>query len=202
MEARNNQWQPVTEVYQQIIDPAQASQIDADPMILVNAVRHARSMAEGKVPIGMTLITTFYFLRAAIYALFAARLMAPSDSDAVSWIVSRCPALIPFSLASVDHKKLPTTMAEVLGVMAVLSLGLGLMWLLRWKPILFISVAFSGYVMAHFVISYFNIAGLGDPNLFGSEQIDLIVIEGALNLLIFLYIALYPNLKHSFRRDY
>ncbi len=199
MEARN-QWQPVTEVYQQIIDPAQASQIDADPMTLVNAIRQARSMAEGKVPLGLTIITTFYFLRAAIYALFAARLVAPSDSDAGTWIMNHCPALIPIGLSTVDHKKLPTTMAEVLGVMAALSLGIGLMWLLRWKPILFISVAFSGYVIAHFVISYFNIAGLGDPGLFGSEQIDLVVIEAALNLLIFLYIALYPNLKDAFQR--
>jgi hypothetical protein len=201
MEARN-QWQPVTEVYQQIIDPTQLSQIDADPMTLVNAVRHARSMAEGKAPLGMTAITAFYFLRAAIYSLFVARLIAPSESDAGSWIVSRCPALIPFSLASVEHKKLPTTMAEVLGVMAVLSLGIGLMWLFRWKPVLFISVAFSGYVLAYFAISYFNVAGLGNLNLFGSEQINLIVIEAALNLLIFLYIALYPNLKISFRREY
>ncbi len=76
------------------------------------------------------------------------------------------------------------------------------MWLLRWVPILLVSVAFSGYVIAHFVISYFNIAGLGDPNLFGSVQIDLIVIEGALNLLIFLYIALYPNLKKTFHRQF
>jgi hypothetical protein len=197
-----NQWQPVTEVYQQIIDPAQASQLDADPMTLVNAVRHARSMAEGKVPLGITAITTFYFLRAAIYALFAARLVAPTEheSDAATWIISRCPSLIPFSLATVDHKKLPTTMAEVLGIMAVLSLGIGLMWLFRWKPILFISVAFSGLIIAHFVISYFNIGGLGDPNLFSNSQLDVIVIEGALNLLVFFYIALYPNLKDAFKR--
>jgi hypothetical protein len=200
MEARNNQWQPVTEVYQQIIDPAQASQIDVDPMTLVNAIRQARSKAEAKAPFGITAITAIYFLRAAIYALFAARLAAPSDSDAGTWILNHCPALIPIGLGTVDHKKLPTTMAEVLGVMAVLSLGIGLMWLLRWVPILFISVAFSGYVIAHFVISYFNIAGLGDPSLFGSEQINLVVIEGALNLLIFFYIALYPNLKNSFQR--
>jgi hypothetical protein len=200
MEARNNQWQPVTEVYQQIIDPAQASQIDADPMTLVNAIRQARSKAEAKAPFGITAITGIYFIRAAIYALFAARLVAPNDSDAGTWIMNHCPALIPIGLGTVDHKKLPTTMAEVLGVMAVLSLGIGIMWLLRWKPILFISVAFSGYVIAHFVISYFNIAGLGDPNLFGSEQLDVLVVEGALNLLIFFYIALYPNLKNTFQR--
>jgi hypothetical protein len=89
-------------------------------------------------------------------------------------------------------------MAEALGVMAVLSLGLGLMWLLRWVPILFISVAFSGYVIGYFAVSYFNIAGLGNPNLFSSTQIDLIVVEGALNVLTFLYIVLYPNLKRIF----
>ena len=171
-------------------------------MTLVHAVRHARSMAEGKVPSGITAITASYFLRAAIYALFAVKLAVGPDSEITTWIVSRCPALIPVGLGSVDHKKLPTTMAEALGVMAVLCLGIGIMWLLRWVPILFISLAFSGYVMAHFVISYFNIAGLGDPNLFGSVQIDLIVIEGALNLLIFLYIALYPNLKKTFHRQF
>lgn len=201
MEARN-QWQPVTEVYQQVIDPATASQLDDDPMTMVNAVRRARSMAEGKVPFGITAITANYFIRAAIYALFAAKLITGPDSNIASWIISRCPALIPIGLGSVDHKKLPTTMAEVLGVMAALSLGIGLMWLLRWKPILFISVLFSGYVLAHFVISYFNIAGLGDPNLFGSVQLDLIVLEGALNLLIFFYVALYPNLKKSFQRQF
>jgi hypothetical protein len=201
MEVRN-QWQPVTEVYQQIIDPVSASQIEDDPMTMVNAVRHARSMAEGKVPFGITAITASYFMRAAIYALFAAKLIAPTSSEITSWIVSRCPALIPIGLGGVDHKKLPTTMAEALGVMAVLSLGIGLMWLLRWKPILFISVLFSGYVIAHFVISYFNIAGLGDPGLFGSAQIDLVVAEGAINLLIFLYVALYPKLKQSFQRQF
>jgi hypothetical protein len=201
MEARN-QWQPVTEVYQHIIDPATAAQIEDDPMTMVSAVRHARSMAEGKAPFGMTAITASYFLRAAIYTLFAAKLVVGSDSEIATWIVSHCPALIPISLGGVDHKALPTTMAEVLGVMAVLSFGIALMWLFRWLPVLFISVAFSGYVMAHFVISYFNFAGLGDPNLFGSAQINLIVGEGALNLLICLYIVLYPNLKHSFQRKF
>jgi hypothetical protein len=201
MEARN-QWQPVTEVYQQIIDPVAASQIDADPMALVNAVRHARSMAEGKVPFGITAITGIYFLRAAIYALFALKLVAASDSVLAAWITSRCPALIPIGLGGVDHKKLPTTMAELLGVMAVLCLGIGLMWLLRWVPILFISIAFSGYVIAHFVVSLLNIGGLGDPNLLGSSQLDIVVVEGAINLLIFFFIALYPNLKHSFQRQF
>ena len=201
MEERN-QWQPVTEVYQQVIDPQQAANIDSDPMTLVNAVRHARSMTEGKVPFGITAITASYFFRAAAYALFAAKLMSPASSELTTWITAHCPSLIPIGLGGVDHKALPTTMAEALGVMAVLSLGLGLMWLLRWKPILFISVAFSGYVLAHFVISYYSVAGLGDPNLFGSAQIDLIVVEGALNLLIFLYVALYPNLKKSFQRQF
>jgi hypothetical protein len=201
MEARN-QWQPVTEVYQQIIDPAAASQIDVDPMEMVNAVRRARSKVEGKTPFGITALTAVYFLRAAIYSMFAAKLVLGADSDIASWIIARCPALIPFALGNTDHKKLPTTMAEILGVMAVLSLGIGLMWLLRWVPILFISVAFSGYMIAHFAFSYFNIAGLGDPNLFGSVQLDLIVIEGALSLLTLLYICLYPNLKQSFQRKF
>jgi hypothetical protein len=200
MEARTNQWQPVTEVYQHVVDPALAAPADDDPMTLVNAVRHARSMTEGKVPFGITAITAMYFLRAAIYALFAARLVAPNESDPSTWLTTHCPALIPISLGAVDPKTLPTTMAEALGVMAVLSFGLGLMWLLRWKPILFISVAFSGYVIAYFVVSYFNIAGLGNPALFTTTQIDLIVAEVALNLLTFLYIALYPNLKNTFHR--
>ncbi|MGD0912460.1 MAG: hypothetical protein ABR928_11220 [Terracidiphilus sp.] len=201
MEARN-QWQPVTEVYQQIIDPVAASHIDDDPMTMVNAIRQARSLSEGKVPFGITAITGAYFLRAAVYILFAIKLAASADSDLATWITSHCPALIPLSLGSVDHKKLPTTMAEVLGVMAVLSLGIGVMWLLRWVPILFISIAFSGYVLAYFVISYFNIAGLGNPDLFTGSQIDLIVVEAAINLLIFFFIALYPGLKKSFRRDF
>jgi len=200
MEARTNQWQPVTEVYQHVIDPALAAPVDEDPMTLVNAVRHARSMTEGKVPFGITAITSMYFLRSAIYALFAAKLIAPNQTDLSFWLTIHCPALIPISLGAVDPKQLPATMAEALGVMAVLSFGLGLMWLLRWKPILFISIAFSGYVIAYFAVSYFNIAGLGNPNLFSSEQIDLIVVEAALNLLTFLYIALYPNLKNTFHR--
>jgi hypothetical protein len=201
MEARN-QWQPVTDLYQQIVDPVTVASLDADPVKLVEAVRRARSMSEGKVPFGITAITFVYFLRAAIYALFAAKLVAASDSELATWITFRCPALIPIGLGTVDRKSLPSTMAEVLGVMAVLSLGIALMWLLRWIPILFISVAFSGYVIAHIAISYFNIGGFGDPNLFASAQIDLVVVEGALNLLIFLYIALYPDLKHSFRRNF
>ena len=201
MEARN-QWHPVTDVYQQIADPVTVASLDADPIKLVEAVRRARSLAEGKVPFGITAITFIYFLRTAIYALFAAKLVAASDSDLATWITSCCPALIPLSLGAVDRKKLPTTMAEALGVMAVLSLGIAIMWLLRWKPILFISAAFSGFVIVHFVISYFNIGGFGDPNLFGSAQLDLVVAEGALNLLIFFYIALYPDLKHSFQRRF
>lgn len=201
MEARN-QWQPVTEVYQHVEDPAFAAPVDDDPMTLVNAVRHARSMTEGKVPFGITAITALYFLRSAIYALFAAKLVAPNESDLSIWITAHCPALIPISLGAVDHKKLPTTMAEALGVMAVLSFGIALMWLLRWVPILFISVAFSGYVIAYYAVSYFNIAGLGNPTLFTSAQIDLIVVEGALNVLTFLYIALYPKLKNTFHRDF
>jgi len=196
-----NQWQPVTEIYQQGSDPA-AAQFDADPMTLVNAVRKARRAAEGNVPFGITAITALYFIRAAIYTLFAVKLAAAADTDLGIWIVSRCPALIPFSLSGVDHKKLPTTMAEVLGVLAALSLALGVMWLLRWKPILFISVLFSGYIITWFAICMFNIGGLGDSSVFSNTQIDLVVVEAATNLLIFFYIALYPNLKNTFRRQF
>ena len=199
MEARNNQWEPVTEVYQHVDDPAAASSID-DPMAMVNAVRRARIEAEGKAPFGNSAITGLYFLRAAIYALFAARLLAPANSNLIFWIQIHCPALIPFSLSSVEQKKLPTTMAEVLGGMAVLCLALGLMWLFRWIPVLFISLAVSGYLIAHLVVSYFNIAGLGDSSLFDPTQINIVVIDGALNLLIFFYIILYPKLADTFRR--
>src|SRR5579863_7959204 len=129
MEARTNQWQPVTDVYQQVVDPALAAPVDDDPMTMLNAVRQARSMTEGKVPFGITAITSMYFLRSAVYALFAAKLVATSESDLSIWITTHCPALIPISLGAVDAKQLPTTMAEALGVMAVLTFGLGLMWL-------------------------------------------------------------------------
>jgi hypothetical protein len=199
MEARN-QWQPVTEIYQQILDPS--ARVEDDPMILVNAARHARSQAEGKTPFGITAITGIYFLRAAVYALFAAKLLASADSTLGGWITVHCPSLIPLSLSTANTKTLPTTMAEAMGVMAVLSLGMGLLWLIRWKPILFISVAFAGYFMVHVALSYMHVAGLGDPNLFGAEQIDILVIDGAMNLLTFFFIILYPNLKNSFRRGF
>ena len=199
MDARNN-WQPVTDVYQEIANPASASPVDDDPMTLVNAVRQARSMAQGKVPFGITAITGLYFIRAAIYGLFAAKLVS-SDGNSFSWITLHAPALIPITL-SADPKTLPTTMAEALAVMAILSLGMGILWLLRWKPILFISVALAGYYIAHVVLSFFNVAGLGDPNLFGSEQLNILVLEGALNLLVFFFVATYPNLKNTFRRDF
>jgi len=201
MEAGNH-WQPVTEIYQEIVEQVPASHFDADPMTLVKQARRARAQAEVKVPFGITAITGLYFIRAAIYGLFAAKLVTSSGSALEGWIVAHCPALIPLALSSADPKTLPTTMAEALAVMAVLSLGLGLMWLLRWKPILFISIGMSGYFLAHIAISYYNIAGLGDPYLFTPTQLDLVVVEGALNLLIFLYIALYPGLKRSFQRQF
>jgi hypothetical protein len=200
-EARN-QWQPVTDVYQQIIDPVAVSQLDGDPTLLIQETRRKREMAEAKVPVGITAITGLFFVRAAIYALFAAKLVASPDSDLTSWITAHCPALIPITFGSPDPKTLPTTMAEALGVMAVLSLGIGLLWLIRWLPILFISVAFAGYFLLHIGLSFFNLAPLGDPNLFGSGQIDLVVVEGALSLLTFFFICLYPNLKSSFQRKF
>jgi hypothetical protein len=63
-------------------------------------------------------------------------------------------------------------------------------------------VALAGYYIAHVVLSFFNVAGLGDPNLFGSDQLDILVLESALNLLIFFFVATYPNLKNTFRRDF
>lgn len=193
-----NKWQPVTDVYQEISD---TTTFDADPMTLVKAVRHARSMAEVKAPIGISLITGLYFLRAAIYALFAAKLVASSDSDLSGWLMVHCPALVPFTLGT-DPKTLSTSMATALGVMAVISIGMGFLWTMRWKPALFISVALCGFYMVHVLVSYMGIVPLGDPRLFSSEQLDILVLESALNLLVFLFIAGYPNLKNSFRRDF
>lgn len=201
MEARNH-WQPVTDVYQEIIDPVTVANLDGDPMTLIEAARRARRMTEARTPFGITAITAVFLLRGAIYALFAAKLASSSDAILSSWIVAHCPVLVPIAFGAMDPKTLPTTMAEALAVMAVLSLGIGIMWMLRWKPILFISLAISGYTIAHIVISYLNIAGLGDPNLFTAQQINLLVVESALSLLTFLYIALYPNLKKQFQRHF
>jgi hypothetical protein len=201
VEARN-QWQPVTEIYQQIIDPVSAANIDDDPMTMVNAARRARSLTEPKVPFGISAITFIYFLRGAIYSLFAAKLISSPDSEFSGSITLHCPALIPIWFGSPDAKALPTIMGEAFVVLAVLSLGIAFLWLNRWKPILFISMAFSGYYLAYVAISYFNIGGFGNPNLFSPMQIDLLVVEGSLNLLTFLFIALYPDLKHTFKRHY
>jgi hypothetical protein len=200
-EARNH-WQPVTDVYQQIIDPAAIASLDGDPQVLIDEARRKERQAAVKAPAGITAITSLYFLRAAVYALFAAKLAISADTEPGGWIVAHCPALIPIGFGGMDSKTLPTTMAETLAVMAVLALGVGIMWMLRWKPILFISVALSGYYITHIVLSYLKIADLGDPALFGPTQIDLVVVEGALNLLTFLFIALYPDLKHKFQRQY
>ena len=195
-----NKWQPVTDVYQEVTDAA--SPVDADPMTLVNAIRHARSLAEGKTPIGITLITGLYFLLGAIYALFTAKLVAAADSDLAAWLMLHCPALVPITLGT-DAKTLPTHMATALAVMAALSVAMGLLWLIRWKPVLFISVALAGFYLVHILVSYMGIAApLGDPNLFGADQLDILVFESALNLSVFFFVACYPNLKKSFKRDF
>ena len=201
MDARNH-WQPVTDVYQQIIETAAVASLDGDPMVLIEAARRANKKTEVRVPFGISAIATLFMLRAAVYGLFAAKLLLSPSSEIGYWITAHCPVLIPIGFGKMDSKALPTTMAEALGVMAVLSLGIGLLWILHWKPVLIVSLALSGYTLVHIAISYFGMSGLGDPNLFAPQQIDLLVVEGALSVLTFFFIALYPNLKQHFHNHF
>jgi hypothetical protein len=215
-----NRWQPITDVYQQEAE-GKAPTAPVQPPKPAPVPTSQRDMPKSIVPLSLNIITGLFFLRALVYFILGGKLVSDPDSDFAQRLVSLSGVMVPFSISHRHPEMFVKLVGEALLVVAGLSLIVGILWLVRWWVIRWVTMCYAGGMVLRVAIRYFAgaAAGVHTGPLgseaysagafsglamgFSSDEITaLLFFSCAINLIIFGYLAFYPGVKQAFERTY
>lgn len=196
-----NLWHPVTEEYQHPENLSVAAVIEPDKSVGQDADQKAEPRRKSAAPVGLAVITWYYFVRAAVYLIFASVVLASPDSDFAAWLVNHSRILIPYTMVRHAERDVFLSVVAVgFGAVGLLSVVIGVMWLVRYWRIRWITMFYAGAMLARTSIFFLSdkAAGLATPLTdLQSQQLGL---GCAVNLLLLGYLAFYPGVAQEFER--
>jgi hypothetical protein len=194
-----NRWQPVTNEYQTELVPLQDSRSWRRKKFNWRADASTRGHAEGKALLGAACITWFYFLSAAVYFLCASMLLSYPFSRTAAQLIKQSQTLLPFPIHGMQGLPTGNTLSEAFFFMAVASAVLGVLWLVRFRPVRWITLCISGISLVRSAEIAMRERGPVHSASFTLGGQRALYLSLAVNALIFLYVALYPGVDRAFR---
>jgi hypothetical protein len=195
-----NRWRPVTNEYQRELAPfAVMPSLRKRDVEKFTAARRQLG-TEKAVPIGITCITWFYFLRGCAYFLFASTLLSQRDPSLAAWLVQRSRVIIPFPVSASSSVSVARLLAVVILAMAIISVAVGVMWLARYWRIRWITMFYAGASLARAALYFISDRAAGITTQLSPEQRQTLAVGLGLNLLIFCYLAFYPGVARAFEK--
>lgn len=213
-----NRWQPITDIYQQepeVFAPPPVTQAPKPVPVPVNQ----RDLPKRVVPMSLHVITGLFFFRALVYFILGGKLATDPDSDFSQRLVSLSDVLVPFSVSQRHPEMFVKLIGQALLVLAALSLIVGIMWLVRWWVVRWVTMCYAGGMVLRFGIKFFAGAASGvhtgplGTNMVGGgrfsglamglssdEMTAALLLSCAINLLIFCYLAFYPGVSEAFEK--
>jgi hypothetical protein len=213
-----NRWQPITDVYQQEAEVFAPPAVTQPPKPVPVPVSQ-RDLPKSSVPMSLHIITGLFFLRALVYFILGGKLATDPDSDFSQRLVSLSGILVPFTVSHRHPEMFVKLIGEALLVLATISLVVGILWLVRWWVIRWVTMCYSGGMVLRIVIRNFAGAAAGVHTgplgnqiyysgstsgimmgLSSDEITAVLLFTCALNLLIFCYLAFYPGVSEAFEK--
>jgi hypothetical protein len=196
-----NRWQPITDLYQQEVEGTAPPAVVQPPKPAPVPVSQ-RDLPKSSVPMSLNIITGLYFVRAVFYFVLGGKLISDPNSDFSQWLVSLSGVLIPFTITHRHPEMFVKLVGEAMVVTAILSLGVGIMWLLRSWKIRWITMAYAGGMVLRTSVHYFAGAASGVGSGLSPDLTAIVIFGCAINTLVFCYLAFYPGVKEAFEKPY
>jgi hypothetical protein len=216
-----NRWQPITDLYQQEAEGIASPAVAVQPPKPVPVPVSQRDLPRSSVPMSLNIITGLFFLRALIYFILGGKLVSAPDSEFSQRLVSLSGVMVPFTVNQRQPEMFVKLVGEAMLAVAVLSLLVGILWLVRWWVIRWVTMCYSGGMVLRVAIRYFAgaAAGIHGGPLgsqaysagaysglamgLSSDQITaMLFFSCAINLIIFSYLAFYPGVKEAFEKSF
>jgi hypothetical protein len=213
-----NRWQPITDLYQQEAEGI-APPAPVQPPKPVYVPVSQRDLPKSSVPMSLNIITGLFFVRALVYFILGSKLSTDPDSDFSQRLTTMSGLMIPFPIAHRQPREFVIMVGDALLAFAALSLIIGILWLVRWWIIRWVTMCYAGGMVLRVAIKFFAGAASGvhtgplGTNLVGggrfsglamglsSDEITTaLLLSCAINLLIFCYLAFYPGVKEAFEK--
>lgn len=195
-----NQWRPVTEEYQHPENLSVAAAIQVDEKSAHKEVEpNAEPRRKSGAPIGLVVITWYYFGRAAVYLIFASVVLADPDSAFASWLIGHSRVLIPYTMVRGAQREVFLSVVAVgFAAVGVISLAVAVMWLVRYWRIRWITMFYAAAMLARTGIYFLSDKAAGLTTPLTDMQRQQLFLVCAANLLLLCYLAFYPGVAQEF----
>ncbi|MGA7338952.1 MAG: hypothetical protein WBE72_24450 [Terracidiphilus sp.] len=194
-----NHWQPVTSEYQQELAPLNG-QLRIGMRWRRALAGQAFERAENELPFGSSCILWFYLLAAGAYFVFGCILLSFPSSRMAAQLVGLSRIMVPFPLDGSAGVPFDNLLAETLFVMAMVSAAVGVLWLLRFRPVRWITLCYAGGSLLWCVYCLFSGKAASYVAVLTSGQRKLWLAAAAIDALIFCYVAFYPGVEKVFEQ--
>lgn len=196
-----NHWQPVTMEYQLELAPPAEARSGRRKKINLTAARRDLQRAARELPVGITCVSWFYILAAIAYFAFGSVLLSYPSSQVAALLISQSRILVPFPMSGTYGVPPDNMLAEALFVMAMASGAIGVLWLLRYRPVRWITLCYAGgslicYACYFYFLKDHGAAHVGALTL---RQTQAWMAASVLDALIFFYVAFYSGVGRVFK---
>jgi hypothetical protein len=200
-EERPNQWTPVTDQYSVDLDPAAAARLLDEEKIKRDLEARHRAERMSSPPLGIVAITWYYFLRAVTYLVFASMLLTDPLSSFSAWLYSHIQALVPLARSQIKVD----THNVFLGALvftAILSVILGLLWMMRFAHARIITLGVLGITLALNITHLVTNQMAASTVLTTAGQRDDLILSSVVDAAIFCYLAISQNVAKALQNPF
>jgi hypothetical protein len=188
-----NHWQPVTLEYQQ-----ELPLFNQERLPRRRRAGQAAESAPRDLPTGITCVSWFYILAAGIYFVFGSVLLSDPASNLASLLIGYFRVVLPLPAGATEGVPLDNMLAEAFFVMAMLSATIGVMWLVRFRPVRWITLAYAGGAVVRCAYYFLNQKGAAHATWLAFRQDQVWLAAAGIDALIFCYVAFYSGVGRIF----
>jgi hypothetical protein len=190
-----NHWQPVTTEYQRELPAIHPERAQFGQKTGWTAERRSNSDAPAELPIGITCVAWFYVLAAGFYFVFGSVLLSYPSSDFAAQLIGYFRIVLPLPVGVADGVPLDNLLAEAFFVMAMASASVGVMWMVRFRPVRWVTLCYAGGSLMRCAYYFLYNQGAAALTL---RQTQVWLALSAIDALIFCYVAFYAGIERVF----
>jgi hypothetical protein len=192
-----NHWEPVTNEYQHELVPLVEERPSHARTISRTVAGQVTEPVARELPVGVSCLSWFYFFSAGAYFIFGSILLSFPSSNLSALLTRQFRVVVPLLMGDLGGVPVGNMLAESLFVMAMLSASLGVMWLLRYRAVQWITLCYAGGALISQALYLLNDRAAALSAL-APEQRHVLLAAFVVNGLIFCYAAFHPDVDQAF----